>query len=376
MSLTYSQLLTKITESKAVTVALEVLRVAGFKVSDWSSTSDARALVNVFGRLVSDASVSVQEIAKNLFVPTSTGAWLDRLGEDNYDEPRKAAVATRRTLRLHNNTGSLYVLDPGAVLVRSTARREFRNINGSPENIADGATLDVEWEAVETGAAYNASSSSWELSTPVAGLTVSEPIADITRTGADVESDAEYQTRLTLKWASTDQGNDDFYAYWSLTNWAEVRKVKVLAANNGGTPTPGWVTVYLGGASGGVSAAVVDEVQEFFDPTDHLGRAPSCVRVLVESMVTATVQVSGTVYARAAEKDAAKAKFESDLEKYRASLGSGAKVSRERIVALIMGALTYDEANDLELSQPATDNVLSANQVPSFDLSGLTWVAS
>lgn len=186
-------------------------------------------------------------------------------------------------------------------------------------------------------------------------MTVTEPTLTITQTGADQESDTELRTRLIAKWGAIGVGNDDFYKYHALAQSDEVRKVNVVASY----PDPGWVTVVLAGQTAGVGAGVVSAIQDFFDPAAHTGMAPSCVRVDVVSASVYTINLIGTVYAKAEELDAAQLAFTNALTEYEKSLRIGALVSRERLISLIMQQLSYDDANDVSLTTPSADVALT-----------------
>jgi uncharacterized phage protein gp47/JayE len=376
MALSLASLLKPLVQSSVVQTAIAVLKLVGFKGTDWSSTSNERGLVEVGAKMIVDASVAVTEIAKNRFPSTAIGKWLDAIGEEFFGEVRKPAIATRRTLRVTNASGAGVTFNPGDKIVRSAALLEYRNVNALAVVIADGTSEDIEFEAIATGVAYNASSSSWDLSTPIPGVTVTEPTITVTVSGADKETDPEYLTRFLAKWGAIGRGNDELYRYWALQAANEIRKVRVVASNNNGVATPGWVTVILGGASGGVSAGAVTACQTLLDPTNHNGKAASCVRVHAKSAALATIELVGTVTAKAEELDAAKAAFEADLESYRASLPFGPKVSRERLITLVLKQLSYDDTNDLELTSPASDTDLDDDETPLFDTSGLAWVAA
>lgn len=142
----------------------------------------------------------------------------------------------------------------------------------------------------------------------------------------------------------------------------------------GRTPAGGQVTIYLAGANGPVSAGAVTAVQDSIYPgPGESSRAPQCVDVFVHSAVARVIALVGTVDVVAAEHDAAKAAFETNLLALQASLRIAPRVSRERLIGLVMSTLSNDDRNDMSLTSPAADVVCANNEVVVFDTSGLVW---
>lgn len=123
--------------------------------------------------------------------------------------------------------------------------------------------------------------------------------------------------------------------------------------------------------------SIVSRLQAYLDPPSHLGKAPNCVDVFVVSAKFKAISLVGTVTAVSTERVAAQAAANAALSALAASTviggGTTAKISREKIIEKIMRQLTDDDRNDLSLTTPAADVSLSADQVPVFDVSGLTW---
>lgn len=81
MAVTFSNLIKAITESQLVTNTLSLLESAGFPITDWSSTSTPRALIQAFSRVTADLAATIVNIAKSGFVLLAEGEWLDLLAE-------------------------------------------------------------------------------------------------------------------------------------------------------------------------------------------------------------------------------------------------------------------------------------------------------
>jgi len=366
-----TDLITKISRSAFVTHALELLKSLGFPVTDWGDLSPPRSLVEGHGAALEAASVYVSDLAKSAFLRTARGPWLDLHADSCYFETRKPAVTAVKRLLLVNNSGSAQTITAETLKVSpDDGVLVYTNTGGGTLSAPAGSTLELQWRAEAPGSAYNITSTSWELLTPIAGVTVAElPTPALATTGADEEKDEELVSRCQAKWGTIGAGaTDGFFKYYCLSASAEVRRVKVAEA----TPGPSQVTCYLAGSTGGVSGSVVSTVDAVFN-TD--GRKPQCFTVNIASASVNTISLVGTVYARGAELEAAKNNFEAKLLELQASLDLGVKITRERLIACIMGELSFDPSNDLTLTSPANDVSLASNEVAVFDLSGLSWVS-
>jgi hypothetical protein len=181
--------------------------------------------------------------------------------------------------------------------------------------------------------------------------------------------------RCRKKWASLAIGRTNAgFEYWALE--ASDQVTRAFARQS--TAVPGQVELFLAGASGGVSAAIVATVDTYVQPC-----VPLTTSCLTASAKTVTVALAGTVFVRSGLRTQAQAAAEAALAEYIAAVpiggekvGSSGVVSREVLAACIARgspANRVDGVVDLSLSSPATDVVLGATEVPILDVGGLAW---
>jgi phage-related baseplate assembly protein len=181
--------------------------------------------------------------------------------------------------------------------------------------------------------------------------------------------------RCRKKWASLAIGRTNAgFEYWALE--ASDQVTRAFARQS--ATVPGHVELFLAGASGGVSAAIVAIVDAYVQP-----RVPLTTSCVTASAKTVTVALAGTVYVHSGLRTQAQAAAEAALAEYIAAVpiggekvGSSGVVSREVLAACIARgspANRVDGVVDLALTTPATDVALGATEVPILDVSNLTW---
>jgi uncharacterized phage protein gp47/JayE len=360
-TVTLASLFQTYTKATMTTLHLESLHGAGFPTTFWGTTSVPRKLVEASADAVLGLANLIPTIAAGGLVSEAVGDWLTLLASSNYDEERDAAVATRRTLRLTDSTASPTTIAVGDLWVATDEGLRFRNIEGG--TLAASSTIDLEFEAEEAGADYNAASATWtfDTSTALPGVAISEPTVDITRSGADEESDTSLKAKCYAKWATLGAGaNNDAYVYLAKNTPGieeTITKVKVLDS----TPSYGQVTVYVGTDAGPASGASVTLIQDYIDPTTHLGKAPNCVDVIVAAPTSSTLNFAGIVYVSSSEYStdvlAALGGILSDIVQ-EANIGD--TIYKAEIIQRIMD---LDGVVNVALTAPVGDTVLGTNTI-------------
>jgi uncharacterized phage protein gp47/JayE len=197
----------------------------------------------------------------------------------------------------------------------------------------------------------------------------------LSQAGVDRETDEALRVRCRKKWASLAIGRTNAgFEYWALE--ASDQVTRAFARQS--AAVPGRVELFLAGASGGVSAAIVAVVDAYVQP-----RVPLTTSCVTASAKTVTVAVAGTVYVRSGLRTQAQAAAEAALAEYIAAVPIGGEkvgvagvVSREVLAACIARgspANRVDGVVDLSLTTPAADVALGATEVPILDVSNLTW---
>lgn len=381
-------LLAVATEEDVVTDELAVLKASPtpFDVDSWAITSVPRVLLAAFARAAQKLYALVPKIAAGGFVKLAKGDWLSLLSEQNYDEERDSATFCTRKVRVTDAGGAPVTIAVDALVLKTSTGLVFTsrlNDDGvTAPTVPASGFVDVNMLATKAGTAYNGSSGGWEQVTAIPGLTFADAPAGVVTPGTDDEDDDSLANDDAAKWSTLGCGCNDAAHIYNAKHAPglegdEVTRVKVRRH----TPLPGQVTLIVAGpTSSGADGAdalasdIVDAIQEYIDPTSHLGKAPTCVDVFAESAKNKVIVITGTVTAVSTEKAYAKALAETALNAWAASAPLGAKISREKLIGKIMAGLSDAEGNDSTIATPAADVVLAANEVPVFDFTGLTWV--
>lgn len=379
----FASLISAETEESIAAEQLVLLQAAGFEVTNWDDTDPGRVLIATDVRSLKKLANVVTLVARGGYLGLSEGDWLTLLAEQNFSEDRSLATTCERELRFADDGGAPYTWIAGDLIVETAAGLRFRSISGG--TLAASGSLDVTFQAESPGTAYNGSTPSWSLVSSYPGVTIADAPAGVTTPGTDEQGDPALITACRAKWGSLGAGaNDDAYAYWAThTPGVMATVTRVSVARH--TPLPGQVTVYVAG--GGVGAAVdggdalgsadVTAIQDRIDPADHTGKAPNCIDAFVVAAKWKKVTVTGTVVGVATELADAQIAATAALDAWATAFRIGApKVSREKVIAKIMGELSDDDRNDATITTPAADVTLAADEVPYFDLSGLTWTAA
>jgi uncharacterized phage protein gp47/JayE len=467
VTVTLASLLGTYTESGFQTTQLTTLAAAGFPTTSWHETSVPRVLVKAHARATLDVANLVPQIAAGGLLDLAEGDWLTLLASSNYGLDRESAVSTRRVLRLTNTSGSQVDIAAGDA-VKSEENLRFRAVIAGSIEAASGSTLDLEFEAEETGDAYDIDQTDWELVTAIAGVDVSEPVVTITRNGSDEESDDALRARCRERWSTLGAGaNVDAYKYWAKNTPGVTESITRVQVRDS-YPLPGQVSIYLatddgaatssysfgtatrtgtgvplitlGAASGytepqetfagrvristggtlgvahfelstdgGVTysdpivtaatydvsntgvritfpagtyvvndlyswtstASAVTLVQNYIDPTDHLGKAPNCVDVIVAAASEYTLNLTGTITVSSAT-------YKTDVENARADVLAEFVKQVDvggviRVAELTQRFMDLGGVIDCSFSSPASNVTLSAGQVcKAGTVSGLT----
>jgi phage-related baseplate assembly protein len=301
MALTFAQLTQVVTKDEALQTLIDQATALGFNTTSWQSGSTPRTMLEVFVYVYAAASVVVSGIASGGLNSTAEGDWLSLLASSHYKNTRRAAVTTQGTMVLACSAlAGPYTITAGQLVVADTATGQtFRN-QAAGGSLTSGGTLSLVFEAETAGAAGDiATGATLELKTPLAGVTVTNPVGGsvdswISRNGADAETDAQLRERNETKWATLGVGPGMAYAHHALTASASVKRVSVDDSNPRG---PGTIDLYIAGDSGALAGTIVTAVDDYLDgTTDGVDRVNSSADLLVQSATALSVPVTASVY--------------------------------------------------------------------------------
>lgn len=366
MAASLADLLAAVSKDDVLRAQLSLLASQNLPVTAWQPGGVARALVEVDAEILADLTRSIHLLATAGFLGTAQGPWLDLKGESDYDEPRKPASLAVGKIRLQDAAGvGPVTVNAGQLIAVSAGGLEYANTAGG--TLPLNGTLDLAFAARGPGAAYNVPNNTiTRLGTDLPGVAISNvPQGStgtwLTTSGTDAESDEQYRDRCRRKWAALGTGaNADAYRYFALEADATLRKVQVAENSPGG----GQVTVYVASQAGPPTAAALAAATAAIELRRPLG-----VRAYVNAASAYAVNVTGTVNARAALLERAKAAVAANLLAYQARLGIGDPVYAPQVVEEIMSA---EGVVNCSLAAPTVDVFVPAGSVAAF-VNGLTF---
>lgn len=341
----------------------------------WQPGSTPLSLLASEADPLADLSQLIAKIAASGLLESATGDWLTLLAWNVYGLRRNQATPTLGFVRLTNSGSSPQTIAVGQLWLSDAVGHRYTNTAGG--TLAASGTLDLPVQAEQLGAAYNvAQATIIAMVTPLPGVSCSNPVDWLTRTGAvpgtDEESDDLLRQRCRARWSALGVGATvATYRLWARTADPAVQQVAVIQDGI----VPGQVDVYIAGAAGApLSGGIVAEVDAYIRP-----RMPVCTALLVASATAHAITVTATVYVSTAKMAAAKAAIEAALTSYfnNAPIGGYSTplapnvISAEKIIGLITGP---DGVVDALVTSPTVNVTLGATEVPQPTYS-LTYVA-
>jgi hypothetical protein len=366
MTISLIDLLTIPTKEQILDKFVGLLRLAGFPTASWQTNSFMRHTTESESELHVDIATLVQKVAKGGLIKLAAEVgddWVDLCAENTFSETRKPAVFTqgKATLTDAASVGPV-TINAGAFWI-ANADKTLRYVNLDGGVLPLGGTLPLTFQAESAGTAFNVGSDVLkEILTPQPGVTVNNPALDtgtwITQQGADVETSAALAQRCIDKWSTQGAGSDDAaYRYRVTSASSEITRARPYS------PGGGAVRIPIAGDAGPVSATALAAASAAVAAKRAIG-VPD---VIVLNASTYLQVLQGTLYVVPGRDPAAVlSAAQASVNAFARTLDIGSKVSREKIIR----ALLVDGASDLELTAPAADVQIGANDVwvPSYSL--------
>lgn len=366
MTLSYAQIDAGTTEAEAEAEIIQRLSELGFASKGWQSGSVQLTIgVKIPAWIYSKWSVFAQTILRGMHNETATGEFLTRFSKSQYDNTRKPAIAAQYTVRHTTASGE----GPHSVaigdLIATDGISVYRNIEGG--TLTSAATVDLVYECEIPGSDGNTNDGAIvTLTTPLAGVTITNPAPSQVIAGADEEQDPELVVRNTTRWGtlSINQTGDGW------RNVAlSVTGVGRSAVDDTNPRGPYTLDLYIAGATSaagsGLAAAVQALVDERKSPTDDI--------VTLDAPSTAVV-VSGNYYYQTG-KTGVPAAVQSAIEAYvnASPIGGYQLTSSLKGIdrAGITGAIrSVSGVTNVDLTAPTSDIIL-----PSFNIAAVNTAA-
>lgn len=365
--LSFEQLSTPVTEAEAEAEIIARLAELGFSSKGWQSGSVQLTFVKLLAWLYARFTTFVAALLLGAFNDTSTGEFLTRFSASHYDNTRKAAVAFQYTIRHTTAAGEgPHTIGVGD-LVATNGVYTYRNIEAG--ELTSAAPVDLIYQAEVPGAAPVAADGTiTTLLTPVSGVTTTNPAESTVQAGADEESDLELQLRNRTKWGLLSINVPaDGYKNIALQTTG-VGRVAVDDSNPRGPYT---IDVYIAGPSAQAGSEAVTTTQTNIDARKSITADVGVIDAPVQ-----VVTVSGIVYYKAAFAGAPEA-IDEAVTAYITTLPIGGEELTALTRGIALDALYVEirkvsGVQNVDLTSPSADLVLSPFRICSVNLSGLT----
>ena len=264
MPLTLEQLRDPVSEDEALEFLITELASLGFNATSWQSGSVQRTMVQMFARVYSTLTTTVDTLSRIAFNDTSEGSALTAFSDSHYDNQRIAAVSTEGNITLTGAAiGPPHAITAGQLVFSDADGRTFRNLNAGI--VPASGTLVITAQAETPGTGGNVPNGTiLTMNTPLAGVTCSNDaiapaITWITADGVDEETDASLKERNRTRWSTLSPSDPAArYEYFIRTAVPAAARVEIDDSNPLG---PGTVAIYIAGASGVSAAADVVDAQ-------------------------------------------------------------------------------------------------------------------
>ena len=250
MAISLADLMVRQTKASIYAMGLSVAQSLGLPVTSWQPGDPTRSLYHLASEMLAKLEEVVALYVAAGFLDTATGDWLTFLASEVFGVDRVESTFAGTNVTLTNAGGGVYDFDAGDITFKaSSSGKTYRNTTGG--HLGAGGTLVVDVVADESGSASSAGATEINaLVTGILGVTCSNATAAV---GLDAEADASLRARCRDRMgALSPNGPRAAYAYVArtpeLAGTSAVTRVRTFT-----DPATGVVTVYLAGASGGVS---------------------------------------------------------------------------------------------------------------------------
>lgn len=360
-NITLAQLLDESTEEESLQMMLTILQSLGFAASSWQPGSRYRTIVQMVAVVHSDFTSAVASMTRGRYNDSATGDWLDALSESHYDNQRVLARATQFKVVYDADDGAgPYTIALNDSIAKDSDGREFRN---EEEGILpEGGSLTLLFAATVPAATPMPGPGMLSLVTPLAGVTIEA--TELVVAGVDDEDDKRLRVRNATKWAQLGYASpEDVYRLWALEASPEVTRVKVDSENPGG---PGTVYVYIAGDAE-LEQRVADEVEDYINGTDGVGRRPIGALVSVFPAEDQIIAIVATIYIDPTYgPELVEANVHKSLEDYADEVSIGGIGGVVPLAGIYRAIMTVPGVVNASIPTPAVDVPIAANGFPEF----------
>lgn len=288
-----SDLLIQETSDDIFNAELTIAQEINLPTTSWQAGDPTRSLLFIESELIAALEANAVGFISSGFLDYAQDEWLLIQAQQQFGVNIPPATFATTDVTLTNSGGGIYVIAPLELTFKnsSTGATYHNTTGGTLTGVGTpGATLDLTVEADQAGSASNASAG--EISTLVTsllGVTCTNAAAAV---GVDVAPKATIvQQCRNAAGALSPNGPAAAYAFVALnsalTGIETPTRARVLGDSEFGD-----VTIYVAGASGGLSSPDVAAVQSAI----QIWSTPLCITPTVVSATTVIVNVTYQVW--------------------------------------------------------------------------------
>jgi len=351
MTVDVRTLFTSETATRLLSIGIELAAALGLNTTSWVVDSPERVLFKFLANALAERDSVAAEFAKAAFLRSATGSWKTLVAQDVYGVTREAATYATPTVTFANGGGAVYAKAAGEVIVKASSTGvTFRSTAAMSLASGPGTSATVALIADEPGSAGSVGVD--DIDTIVSTMLEVTITSSTAAVGIDEQSDASLESECldTLGSVSVDGPPDAYNAV--CLNSALTGTTAITRAVTSEDADDGTVTVWIAGASGAVSGAVVtlakDAVETWATPA---GFTPTVVSATAVPQ-TIAYTVSGTDIPASASAD-----IEALVAAYLADVTIGGYLANSAYVALAQTYLVDAGATNVSVSVTASPTV-------------------
>ncbi len=266
-----------------------VLATLSVNTTAWKAGSVVRTMIAATSLVMSAFTELAADITKSGFLALSAGPWLTLVADYVYGVTRIESSYASGTVRLINTGGGIYALDPGDLIVASTAGHTFRNVDAFTLPALTDLTVTIIATVPGSASTTNPGEIS-QMVTPLIGVTC---VNDASVVGTDEELDSALRLRCSERLgALSPMGPWDAYGY-ALRNATRadgsnlgITRIRLEADGFGR------VFVYCATATGALPLADLP----FADDAVQRWAAPQAITAIVLRADEVAISVTAQVY--------------------------------------------------------------------------------
>lgn len=374
--MTLDELTTPLTRAECEAKIYAALAARGVSTTGWKSGSVVRTIIVGVAIVLSGFSQLQALIAKSGFLELAEGDWLTLVARYVYGVERDEGSFATGEITLNNAGGGIYAGDADDLVFSTADGKTYRNTAAFAIGALEVGVV-VPIKAVEIGSASTAAAGTiTQLETALLGVSCTNAASVV---GTDPELDPALRTRCNEKTGTlSPNGPRDAYSFIARTTKRAngesigVTRVRTVADGNGNA------TVYVATASGAVLPSDVTLIQAAIDAQV----APLAVTATVESAIEKVIAPTYELWIRDTSSltDAEiEIKVGERLTSFMSTQPIGGHViapaaGKVYVSALetVIGATLPDAIIKVEVTVPAVDVDIAANEAPVLGLATVT----